>query len=121
MDSTTTPPMTASMLSSDDDKDETLHQHQRLKTYYNVDGCDNLYIDYLTTPASQIQVEVPQRKRKGPRGGVVIPFPIRLYDMLLGVQQADEGSLEGIVSWCSHGRSFRIHDPKAFVKEIMPR
>jgi hypothetical protein len=38
--------------------------------------------------------------------------------MLFAVQA--EG-LEGIVSWCQHGRAFVIHDAKAFVEEIMPR
>lgn len=57
-------------------------------------------------------------KRRGPRGGVLVPFPEKLYLMLAGVHA--EG-LEDVVSWQPHGRCFAVHQPQRFVEEVMPR
>jgi len=48
----------------------------------------------------------------------VVPFPVKLYDMLKGVEA--EG-LEHVVEWCSHGRAFMVHAAKDFVDDILPR
>jgi hypothetical protein len=89
----------------------TAHQEQDERTHYR---------DYLRVAAGNVQQEIhsPKGKRRGPRGGVVVPFPVKLYNMLKGVEQ--EG-LEHIVSWQPHGRCFIVHQPKEFVEEIMPR
>ena len=63
-------------------------------------------------------VAPPQAKRKGPRGGVQTPFPVRLFDMLETVEK--EG-LDHIVSWQPHGRSFMVRKPSLFESEILPR
>jgi hypothetical protein len=78
------------------------------------------YRDYWRIAASNVQQEIhsPKGKRRGPRGGVVVPFPVKLCNMLKGVEQ--EG-LEHIVSWQPHGRCFMVHRPKEFVEDIMPR
>jgi len=55
--------------------------------------------------------------RKGPRGGVNVPFPTKLHVMLTKVEE--DGSAD-IVSWQPHGRSFIIHKPREFVEQIMP-
>jgi hypothetical protein len=47
-----------------------------------------------------------------------VPFPVKLYTMLKGVEQ--EG-MEHVVSWLPHGRCFMVHKPKEFVEDIMPR
>ncbi|KAL3908092.1 MAG: hypothetical protein SGARI_003220 [Bacillariaceae sp.] len=52
------------------------------------------------------------------RGGVTTPFPLKLHDMLLAVS---ENNLEEIVSWQPHGRCFVVHNPKAFVEEVLPK
>jgi len=57
-------------------------------------------------------------KRRGPRGGVVIPFPDRLYNML---SEAEFEGFEDVVSWQPHGRCFIVHEPKRFVEEVMPK
>jgi len=57
-------------------------------------------------------------KRRGPRGGVVVPFPERLYTMLSQVEKDGE---EDVVSWQPHGRCFIVHQPKRFVEEVMPK
>ena len=85
-----------------------------------LEGCSGPYKDFLNTPVQQIKLQLttPKSKRKGPRGGVTEPFPLKLYEMLCGVER--EG-LTNIVSWRNHGRSFHIELPKVFVTEIMPR
>lgn len=50
------------------------------------------------------------------RGGVVVPFPWKLHEMLERV--ADEFS--SVVSWQPHGRSFMVHNPDEFVQRVMP-
>lgn len=78
------------------------------------------YKDYSNADINDIkrEINVPQGKRKGPRGGVVVPFPVKLYKMLEGTQR--EG-LEHVVSWQSHGRCFLVHEPDEFVADILPR
>ena len=90
-------------------------------TPYMVEGCEGPYIDYWSFPVQVIkkQMQGPKSKRKGPRGGVSEPFPVKLYEMLVGVEQ--EGQLEHVVAWQSHGRCFMIYHAQAFVDEIMPR
>jgi hypothetical protein len=51
------------------------------------------------------------------RGGVKTPFPIRLHNMLSGVEAQ---GLTHIVSWQPHGRSFLVHKPQEFSDHIMP-
>lgn len=82
-------------------------------------GC---YRDFFYKEASEIQaayIETPKAKRRGPRGGVSVPFPVRLYDMLESVEK--EQNREHVVSWLPHGRSFIVHQPEIFVSEIMPK
>jgi hypothetical protein len=78
------------------------------------------YRDYLRVAAGNVKQDIhsPKGKRRGPRGGVVVPFPVKLYNMLKGVEQEGLGH---IVSWQPHGRCFMVHQPKEFVEEIMPR
>eukprot|EP00563_Minutocellus_polymorphus_P019694 CAMPEP_0197719070 /NCGR_PEP_ID=MMETSP1434-20131217/2971_1 /TAXON_ID=265543 /ORGANISM="Minutocellus polymorphus, Strain CCMP3303" /LENGTH=394 /DNA_ID=CAMNT_0043303783 /DNA_START=124 /DNA_END=1308 /DNA_ORIENTATION=+ len=52
------------------------------------------------------------------RGGVKTPFPIRLHNMLSGVEAH---GLTHIVSWQPHGRSFLVHKPQEFADHIMPQ
>lgn len=60
----------------------------------------------------------PNIKRRGPRGGVAIPFPEKLYLMLSTIER--EGK-DRIVSWQPHGRCFHVHNPKEFVSDVMTR
>jgi len=57
----------------------------------------------------------PVAKKKG---GVSIPFPLKLHELL---EKAEEENLTHIVSWQPHGRAFVVHDPKMFVRHLMPR
>ena len=46
-----------------------------------------------------------------------LAFPVRLFDMLADIEARGQTS---IVSWLSHGRAIRVHDPEAFVTQILP-
>lgn len=45
-------------------------------------------------------------------------FPCKLYRMLM---DSETQGLTHIVSWHKDGRSFRVHNPQAFVDEVMPK
>lgn len=51
------------------------------------------------------------------KGGVAIPFPIKLHQML---DEIENKGLGCIVSWQPHGRAFVVHKPKDFVETILP-
>ena len=51
------------------------------------------------------------------RGGVSVPFPLKLHQMLDSVKR---NGCEDIVSWQPHGRCFVIHKPRELV-ELLPR
>ena len=87
---------------------------------YNVEGY--LYRDCYTADVATVQHFFSlalDSKRKGPRGGVAVPFPVRLYEMLNST--FDNENLRSIISWQPHGRCFRIHHIQRFTDEIMPR
>lgn len=73
-----------------------------------------------TNPESEIEQIAPDSKYRAPRarGGVIVPFPIKLHRMLDGVEA--EG-LSHIVSWQPHGRAFLVHRPAEFLETVMPR
>lgn len=80
---------------------------------------EHSYVDHYYDPVvPDDKLQQGQGDRKGPRGGVVTPFPERLYNML---SQAEPQGFEDIVSWQPHGRSFIVHQPKSFVETVMPK
>ncbi|KAG7355496.1 HSF-type DNA-binding protein [Nitzschia inconspicua] len=70
------------------------------------------YHDHSHDPYQQYQDE-----QHPARGGVTVPFPMKLHAMLEGVRQ--EG-LEDVCSWQPHGRSFVVRNPKEFVA-LLPK
>jgi hypothetical protein len=52
------------------------------------------------------------------KGGVTVPFPWKLHNMLDAMDREGDHS---IVQWQPHGRAFVVHDPKLFVSVIMPK
>lgn len=56
-----------------------------------------------------------KKTRKGPRGGVATPFPMKLYQLL------DSKDHQAIISWQPHGRCFILRKPKEFLEFVMPR
>ena len=72
------------------------------------------YHDYSRTSFERYKECHPNMKR--PRlMKCMAPFPRALHNIL------EDASTESIISWCPHGRAFKIHDKNAFVNEIMPR
>ena len=88
----------------------------RKRTYVEHDYQDHYFDPYYDVVQEEEQRE--EGSRRGPRGGVVEPFPGRLYMML---QQATRDGFEDIVSWQPHGRCFVVHVAQLFVTDIMPR
>lgn len=85
-----------------------------------VSAAAGVYRDFFNVDLEQVKAEhgISPDKFKGPRGGVAMPFPVKLYNMLEGTQK--EG-LDHIVSWQVHGRCFMIHKPKQFVADVLPK
>lgn len=54
------------------------------------------------------------------KGGVTIPFPMRLHNMLEHIS-LNEPDFNEIVSWQPHGRCFLVKDVKAFSSQVLPR
>ena len=86
---------------------------------YNVEGC--IYHDCAIVPKSKV-VEFlnlsTTSTRKGPRGGVPVPFPLRLHNVL---EKSQDSDIMKIISWQSHGRSFRIHDHQKFLSIVLTK
>eukprot|EP00592_Proboscia_alata_P008468 CAMPEP_0194363418 /NCGR_PEP_ID=MMETSP0174-20130528/11213_1 /TAXON_ID=216777 /ORGANISM="Proboscia alata, Strain PI-D3" /LENGTH=765 /DNA_ID=CAMNT_0039136801 /DNA_START=112 /DNA_END=2406 /DNA_ORIENTATION=+ len=59
-----------------------------------------------------------ENKHPRKRGGVAIPFPLKLHQMLNDV---NKDGLSHVVSWQPHGRCFIVHLPKVFVADIMSK
>eukprot|EP00554_Chaetoceros_debilis_P011459 CAMPEP_0194105586 /NCGR_PEP_ID=MMETSP0150-20130528/5770_1 /TAXON_ID=122233 /ORGANISM="Chaetoceros debilis, Strain MM31A-1" /LENGTH=431 /DNA_ID=CAMNT_0038793505 /DNA_START=294 /DNA_END=1589 /DNA_ORIENTATION=- len=58
-----------------------------------------------------------KQPRKGPRGGVTTPFPVKLHMLL--EQNLHENV--NVISWQPHGRCFLLRSPKDFLNSVMPR
>jgi hypothetical protein len=124
MKRTTSITMSTSFISSDEEENSVSTRYSGEDSSSSITTAqtqdETHYRDYLRVAVSNVMQEIltPEGKRRGPRGGVVVPFPVKLCNMLKGVEQ--EG-LEHIVSWQPHGRCFMVHQPKEFVEDIMPR
>merc|ERR1712038_74304 len=71
------------------------------------DHADNDGAVYLETPMVS-------------KGGVTVPFPMKLYNMLEHIAQ-HEPQLSSIVTWQPHGRCFLVHDINKFTSYVLPR
>lgn len=56
-----------------------------------------------------------KKPRKGPRGGVTTPFPVKLHMLL------EQNYHENVISWQPHGRCFLLRSPKDFLDSVMPQ
>lgn len=56
--------------------------------------------------------------KRGARGGVVKPFPLKLHEML---DQIEDEGLASVVCWQPHGRAFMVRKPREFVEYVMPK
>jgi HSF-type DNA-binding len=71
--------------------------------------------DFPLTPAGRVSIAATNSSIA--KGGVPVPFPWRLHDMLDAMEQQGK---DDIVTWQPHGLAFLVKDPKAFVEQIMP-
>lgn len=78
------------------------------------------YHDYSNVQDEDLEKVVNQplskgskKTRRGPRGGVATPFPVKLHQLL------EEDAYPDIISWQPHGRSFILRDPQAFLAKVM--
>jgi len=96
---------------SSKNKNSSFHAHHPLPHH---DGLvvQHHYHDHATDP-----VVDPSLIKHKAKGGVIIPFPVKLHDML---NKIEEDGLAGVVSWQPHGRCFVVHKPKEFVNHVMP-
>jgi hypothetical protein len=60
-------------------------------------------------------------KAQASKGGVSVPFPQKLYEMLDYVETSDETGLADIIRWQPHGRCFIVRKPKEFADIVLPR
>ena len=72
--------------------------------------------DYHDHSLDQVETEANNGERR--KGGVSIPFPVKLHSVL---DQVEADGLGHIISWQPHGRCFVIHKPKEFVEHVMPK
>lgn len=73
------------------------------------------YHDHSHDAVEQVNTAAASGPRKG---GVSIPFPVKLHSVL---EQVEADGLGHIISWQPHGRCFVIHKPKEFVDHVMPK
>ncbi|GFH55277.1 hypothetical protein CTEN210_11753 [Chaetoceros tenuissimus] len=84
--------------------------HENNNNNNNGPGCN--YIDYSTIDEdAYIASKGPMTNMKR---GVSSLFPQKLHNIL------DQGIHADIISWAPHGRCFIIHQPKQFVKVVLP-
>ena len=51
------------------------------------------------------------------RGGVTVPFPVKLHELL--DSSVEDKEVSDVVSWRPHGRCFLVHRPHDFVDDIV--
>lgn len=78
------------------------------------------YRDFLFEDLTKVknEIKIADGNRKGPRGGVVSPFPSKLYGL---IEDAQSDGLCHIISWQVHGRCFKIHNFDFFAAYLLPR
>ena len=67
---------------------------------------------------SNIADEQVSLKHKSMVGRSQDLFPIKLHKI---IDIIERDGLSSVVSWCAHGRAFKIHDNGRFIKEIMSK
>lgn len=74
------------------------------------------YHDHAQESSETFNVDRPMVSK----GGVTVPFPLKLHDMLENIELL-EPELAYIISWQPHGRCFLVHKPKLFADLVLSR
>lgn len=97
--------------------EESQHtEHHRNRNHHRQQHA-HIIVEHHYHDHSHDPYETYQEEHHPARGGVTIPFPMKLHAMLEGVVR--EG-LEDLCSWQPHGRAFVVHKPKEFVA-LLPK
>jgi hypothetical protein len=64
--------------------------------------------------STMLDQDGPRKRRKG----VTDTFPVRLHGLLLDMDLEGTGD---IIAWTPSGKSFRVHKPDEFVRDIGPK
>lgn len=74
------------------------------------------YHDHAFDSGDALEADKPMVSK----GGVTVPFPLKLHDMLEHIE-LNEPELADVVSWQPHGRCFLVHKPKLFADTVLQR
>lgn len=74
------------------------------------------YHDYARSVTVPNPLELEMEAKAS--GGVNNPFPTILHKLL---SETSTMGFADVISWQPHGRSFLIHKPKEFVRDVVPR
>jgi len=74
------------------------------------------YHDHASDKIGDETFKIENQQKVSKKGGVTIPFPIKLHNMLEHIELI-EPELSHIISWQPHGRCFIVHKPKLFYED----
>ncbi len=94
-------------------KKSKLTPHHQYHDYSNV--IEDEFGDAALVNQQPCSPESPKKVRRGPRGGVATPFPVKLHQLL------EEGKYPDVISWQPHGRCFLLRKPHEFLTKVMTK
>lgn len=90
---------------------------RKQKTFDQPQTMEYEHHDYASDPSPPRHQTESHLSKKASQGVAYNPFPVMLHKLL---SEADGKGFSNFISWQPHGRCFLIHQPKAFVREIIP-
>jgi hypothetical protein len=97
--------------------EESQHSEKQKNRNHHRQHHPHIIVEHHYHDHSHDPYKIYEEEHHPARGGVTIPFPMKLHAMLDGVFR--EG-LEDLCSWQPHGRAFVVHKPNEFVA-LLPR
>jgi len=88
------------------------HQQSDMFVSDAVNASTHTYRDYSST----LEREIPVCKS----GGVQVPFPVKLYEMLEQIELRGPTEFQDVVAWQPHGRCFKVRDIHKFEDFVLP-
>jgi len=95
--------------------DTSISSHQQSDMFVSdaVSASNHTYRDYSST----LEMAIPVCKS----GGVQVPFPVMLYEMLEQIELCGPEEFQDVVAWQPHGRCFKVRDIHKFEESVLPR
>jgi hypothetical protein len=110
------------------DPNRVFHQHESCAIMDPADESrsiisvttSNISLNHLRTGSQKDEMSMmlspsSELRKKGPRGGITDPFPVKLHSLL----DSSSDEFDHIISWQPHGRCFLLHKPQEFLKRVM--